>query len=110
MSMPQPITIAVVASTEGGLATVKGAPALSKEGIAPRYRLTTLAQFDQLQANEIGLWIALDAQALNACQSVKKGGRGFYDHWLPEAVVSVSTREQFDAATAQVWEAFCASS
>lgn len=109
MSMPQPLTIAVIASTEAGLATVKGA-ALSKEGIAPRYRLVTLAQFDQLQANEIGLWIALDAQALDACQSVEQCGRGFYDLWFPESVVSVNTREQFNAVTDQVWEAFCASS
>ena len=63
MSMPKNIQVAVVAATEAGLALAKGSAALSKQGIAPRYCLVTLApangreiiSFSQLRPDTIAL-------------------------------------------------------
>lgn len=118
MSMPQYLTVAVVSTTARGLKLVQGVPALSASGVVPRYILVTLkptfsmatVRLKSLQANTVGLWVALDAKALQACQALPAYSRGFYDHWLPERAVLVSSRVEFEALTKKIWEAFCASS
>lgn len=118
MSMPQPLSVAIVSTDARGLKLVEGLPALSKQGIAPRYILVTLkrsfgsstVRFSSLKADTIGLWVALDAQALQLCQAIPVYGRGFYDHWLPERQVLVRTRAELEALTVKVREAFYASS
>ena len=118
MSMPAHIQVAVVAATEAGLAVVKDSPALSRSGIAPRYTLVTLehakssdtSSLAQLRPDTIGLWVALDHEAMHACEAIPAYSRGFYDHWLPHAVVFAGNRGQFDLVVAKVWDAFCATS
>lgn len=118
MSMPAPIQVAVVAATEVGLAIAKGSPAFSTSGVAPSYKLVTLKHpkssdvfsFAQLRPDTFGLWVTLDHEARQACEAIPAYSRGFYDHWLPQAVVFAGNREQFDQVVAKVWDAFCATS
>lgn len=116
MSMPLPLTVAVVASEASGLRLVKGSQALSKSGIAPRYILVTVKEtagtsaFTSIKADTIGFWVALDDVALQACKAVPQYSRSFYDHWLPEREVLVRTSADFEALTKKIWEAFCATS
>ncbi len=97
---------------------MEGASALSASGVVPRYILVTLkpafsmatVRLKNLKADTVGFWVALDAKALQACQALPAYSRGFYDHWLPERAVLVSSRAQFGAVTKKNWEAFCATS
>lgn len=125
MSMPQYLEIAVVASNEAELRPLEKLDAVEKTGIAPRYRFVTLdapenprvIHMDRLEQQQIGLWVALDDEAMSRCQAVYEElsshpgySRGFYDHHLPAAVVRVKDRDEFLALTEKVWEAFCATS
>lgn len=73
MSMPQYIEIAVVASNEEGFKPIEGIGALTKSGIAPRYKLATIhrpkspgvTQLDHLPTKRIGLWVALDDESMD---------------------------------------------
>ena len=125
MSMPLYIEIAVVSYNESGFKEIEGIDALSKTGIAPRYVLVTLdhpmkkgiTQIDRLKHESIGLWVALDDDALSKSLQVYKDmssrpnySRGFYDYHLPTAVVRVDGHDEFKTLTERVWEAFCATS
>ena len=118
MSMPASLEVAVVAATAERLAAVADHPAISAEGIVPRYRLVALdcarapdvRAFADVATRRFGYWIALDDDAFRACRAVPRYSRGFYDHWLPDPVVRVDGRAQFDAVVERVWDAFCSTS
>lgn len=125
MSMPLYLEVAVVATDESSFVLIRGIPAISKTGIAPRYRLAALHRpkvrdvtpFDDLAERSIGYWVALDDNAFAKCKEVfaklasnPSYSRGFYDSHLPIAVVLVKTREEFGEITEKVFEAFCATS
>lgn len=125
MSMPQYMEIAVVSVTEDGLALIDGIEAITRSGIAPRYRLVTIqlpqrpdvTPFGQLDDRQIKLWVALDDESMRRCRwryrllAARPGyDRGFYDQSLPVAVVRIKDRQAFEALTERVWDAFCASS
>jgi len=123
--MPQYLRVAVVATDQESFESVAHHEAFRKVGIAPRYvpvvlghaasqPLTALSAIDP---ETIGLWVALDDAAYLACQELhatvasRPGySRGFYDQYLPDAVLRIEGAQQFNACTAKVWEAFCASS
>lgn len=123
--MPLYLEIAVVATNESSFGAIQGIPALSRTGIAPRYKFVALdrlkdrdiIQIDYLEHRNIGLWVTFDDRAMVKCQEVFAGlastphySRGFYDHHLPTAVVQVKTRDEFSALTETIFEAFCATS
>lgn len=123
--MPQYIEVAVVATDESGFKTIRDVPALSKTGVYPCYKLVTIGrpedssvtQISELELKCVGLWVALDDQAMTKCQSIFSElssapgySRGFYDDLLPRAVIQVQEREEFVALTEMILEAFCESS
>jgi hypothetical protein len=125
MSMPQYLEIAVVASNESGFGSIEKLDAVFKPGIAPQYKLVTLdapksplvIHMNRLDHQRIGLWVALDDEAMRRCQAAYQElasrpgySRGFYDDHLPTAVVQVKDQNEFRALTEKVWEAFCATS
>ena len=123
MSMPQPIDVVVLASSEAGLHGIKKVPGLKKPGVSPRYLLATIegsdkfSSFSSIDPVGVGFWIALDQPSKLKCQetvarlqSDPQYSRGFYDVHLPDPVVSATTMADLQRIVDEVWEAFCATS
>lgn len=125
MSMPQYIEIAVVGADQKTVKSVtKGAP-ISQPGIAPKYHLVSLSdasskritKFSELSYDRVFVWVALDEESKSICESAIKNNerrsgfdRGFYNHHLPESLITVENKNDFLSTTKKIYEAFCATS
>jgi len=125
MSMPLPLNVLILASSEAGFQGIKKIAGLSKPGVSPRYTLATLdspssqkfSKFEDVDHSKVGFWIALDEssalqckKALAALQSNPDYSRGFYDAHLPNPVATVRNMNELQRIIDDVWEAFCATS
>ena len=123
MSMPLPIDVVVLASSEAGLDGMKKLSGLRRPGVSPRYLLATIERsdkfstFSSIDPAGIGFWIALDQPSRLKCQetvarlqSNPQYSRGFYDVHLPDPVASATSTADLQRIVDEVWEAFCATS
>jgi hypothetical protein len=125
MSMPLPLSVVILASSEAGFQGIKKITGLSKPGISPRYFLATLdrpstqkiTHIEDIEHSQVGFWIALDEPSALQCNKVVAAlrcnpgySRGFYDVHLPNPVVKVRNMSELKKLIDEVWEAFCATS
>ena len=123
MSMPLPINVVILASSEAEFRGIKKVSRLRKPGVSPRYFLATLersdkfAYFASIDQASIRLWVALDQPSKLKCEEIAARlqsspgySRGFYDIHLPNPVVSAATMTDLQRIVDEVWEAFCATS
>ena len=123
MSMPLPINVVILSSSEAEFRGIKKVSRLRRPGVSPRYFRATLersdkfAYFASIDQTSIRLWVALDQPSKLKCeeiaarrQSSQGYSRGFYDIHLPNPVVSAATMTDLQRIVDEVWEAFCATS
>jgi hypothetical protein len=123
MSVPLPIDVVVLASSEAGLHWARKVSGLKKPGVSPRYLMATIERsdkfpsFSSIDPAGIGFWIALDQPSKLKCQetvarlqSDTQYSRGFYDVHLPDPVVIATDMADLQRIVDDVWEAFCATS
>ena len=125
MSMPLPLNVVILASSEAGFHGIKKLSGLSKPGVSPRYTLATLdspssrkfSDFKATDQSKVGFWIALDESSAQQCRKTVAAlksnpgySRGFYDTHLPDPVVKARSMSELQKIIDEVWEAFCATS
>jgi hypothetical protein len=103
MSMPQPISVALIGSTADIVRRAKKHFRLGVPGIGAAYLASLQTEptddipaLTQIPAAQITLWIALDAKSFSAAQLRHRAdmqnpryGRGFYNEHFPEPCILV---------------------
>ncbi len=95
MSMPQPISVALVAATESEIGRLKRSFRLGLPGIGPAHFCaldSATCNPEQMPKNSVHLWLAMDEPSFETCQMLPPHtDRGFYNDIFPQPVVRVSS-------------------
>ena len=114
MSMPQPISVALVAREESQLSRLRRKFRLGIPGIGP----ATYCALDsptlhpaKLPKNSVHLWLAMDDDCFAACSKLAgNADRGFYADRFPEVVVRVARDSELEAWAKRIEKAYLSTS
>ena len=114
MSMPQPISVALVVAKESEVGRLKRKFRLSMPGIG-RAHYCALDSADcnpaRMPKNTIHLWLAMDEPSFEACQKLPPHtDRGFYTDRFPQPVVRVSSISELGDWVRRIEDAYVSTS
>lgn len=110
MSMPQPISVALVVSEESRIRRLKRKFRLGMPGIGSAYycALNSLERHPtQLPTHSIHLWLTMDDESFAVCSKIPRNpDRDFYADRFPNEVVRVNSESQLEEWKKRVEDAY----